>query len=114
MLVSWASEGFFPGGVAVGDFPKIFPGGPKVVKIKFYPSKLKKQTFLLIISKSGGPRLPLPHPADAHGWCLIFTINVAEQRYVFERGTDRVMFMCAHVYDAALCGNTIRNVAVGL
>jgi len=23
------------------------------------------------------------------------------------------MFMCAHVYDVALCGNTVRNVAVG-
>ena len=23
------------------------------------------------------------------------------------------MFMCAHVYDVALCGNTIGNVAIG-
>jgi len=47
-------------------------------------------------------------------WCVIFTINVAKQSYVCERGRDGVMFMCAHVYDAALCSNTIRNVAVGL
>jgi len=45
---------------------------------------------------------------------VIFTINVAKQSYVCERGRDGVMFMCAHVYDAALCSNTIRNVAVGL
>ena len=48
----WASEGFFP-------------GGPKVVKIGLYPSKLKKQPFLLIISKSNGglcPPCPLPTP----------------------------------------------------
>jgi len=42
------------------------------------------------------------------------TINVAEQRYVFAWGRDGVMFMCTHVYDVTLCGNTIRNVAVGL
>jgi len=31
---TWASEGFFPGG-ALGDFSKIFPGGPKVLKFGF-------------------------------------------------------------------------------
>ena len=25
-----------------------------------------------------------------------------------------VMFMCAHVYDVALCSNTVKNVALGL
>jgi len=25
-----------------------------------------------------------------------------------------MMFMCAHVYDVALCSNTVRNVALGL
>ncbi len=30
------------------------------------------------------------------------------------RGRDEVMFMCAHVYDVALCGNTIKNVALSL
>jgi len=24
------------------------------------------------------------------------------------------MYRCAHVYDVALCGNTVRNVALGL
>jgi len=39
----------------VGDFPKIFSReGPKVVKFVFYHPKLKKQPFLLIISKSRG------------------------------------------------------------
>jgi len=27
-------------------------------------------------------------------------------------GKDGVMFTCAHVYDVALCGNTVRNVAL--
>ena len=30
------------------------------------------------------------------------------------RGCNGVIFMCVHVYDVALCGNTIRYVAVGL
>jgi len=46
--------------------------------------------------------------------CVIFTINLAEQRHVGEWGRDGVMFMCAHVYDVALCGSTVRNVALGL
>jgi len=50
----------FSRGGAVGDFPKIFPEGPKVVKFVFYPSKLKKQPFLLIILKSRGALDPLP------------------------------------------------------
>jgi len=54
---------------AVGDFPKIFSRGePKVVKFGFYPSKLKKQPFLLIITKSrGGKAPPSPH-SDAHAF----------------------------------------------
>lgn len=31
-----------------------------------------------------------------------------------ELGRDRVMFLCANVYDVALYGNTARNVALGL
>jgi len=31
-----------------------------------------------------------------------------------EWGRDGVMFMCAYVYDVALCGNTERKVAIGL
>jgi len=27
---------------------------------------------------------------------------------------DGELFMCAHVYDVVLCGNTVGNVAVGL
>ena len=45
-------------------------------------------------------------------WCVIFTMNLAEQRYVFERARDRVMSVCTHhVYDVAICGNTAGNVA---
>ena len=52
--VPWVSEGFFPGGGAPGDFSKILPGGPKVVKFVFSHLKLKKQPFVLKISKSRG------------------------------------------------------------
>jgi len=45
-------------------------------------------------------------------WCVIYTINLAKQRYVCEQGKDGVIFMCDHVYDVALCGNTIRNVTL--
>jgi len=42
-----------------------------------------------------------------------FTVNLAEQRYVFERRRDGVMFMCAHhVHDVALCGKTVK-IALG-
>ena len=51
----------FSKGGPVRDFPKIFSrGGPKVVKFGFYPSKLKKQPFFLIISKSKGGQGSLP------------------------------------------------------
>jgi len=53
IVPSWASEGFFP-------------GGPKVVKFVFYPSKLKKQPFFANKFKIHGGSLspPLP-PSDA-------------------------------------------------
>ena len=47
-------------------------------------------------------------------WCVIFTMNLAEQWYVCEWGRDGVMFMCVNVYDVTLCGNTVRSVALGL
>jgi len=47
-----ASEGIFPGGGTSGYFPKFFYGGPKVVKLGFYHSKLRKQRFLLRFSNS--------------------------------------------------------------
>ena len=37
----------------------VFQEGPKMVKFGFYPSKLKKQTFLLIISQSRGSKVSL-------------------------------------------------------
>ena len=45
---------------------------------------------------------------------MIFTINLAKQRFVCEWGTDGMIFMCDNVYDVALWGNTVRNVALGL
>jgi len=50
-------------------FSQFFPGGPKVVKFDFYPSKLKKQPFLPIISKSWGglaPCLYIPVPMPVY------------------------------------------------
>jgi len=35
----------FSSGMQQDIFQKFFPGGPKVVKFVFYPSKLKKTTF---------------------------------------------------------------------
>jgi len=46
---------------STGFSPIFFQRGPKVVKFGFYPSKLKKELYLLTISKfRGGPRLPPP------------------------------------------------------
>jgi len=65
--------------VKVGDFPKFFPGGPKVVKFVFYPSKLKKQHFLLIISKSSGSQAP---PSDAHGYITLENMQWADDSWL--------------------------------
>ena len=48
-------------------------------------------------------------------WCVIFTINVAKQRYVCEEK----MWLCScvpmyNVHDVVLCCNTVTNVALGL
>jgi len=57
---------FFQGGGSRGFSQKFFQGGPKVVKFVFYPSKLKNNLFLPIISKSRGwARPPLPTPMKA-------------------------------------------------
>ena len=52
---------FFQGGGALGDFSKIFPGGPKVVKFAFSHSKLKKTFFAENFKIQGGPG-PLSPP----------------------------------------------------
>jgi len=66
----------FSRGWPVGDFPKTFSrGGPKVVKFgfTFYPSKLKNNLFLPIISKSRGDKAPLtPLPMPMYALCCIF------------------------------------------
>ena len=49
----------------LGNFSKFFPEGPKVAKFVFSHPKLRKQPFLLKISKYRGPRPPcsaLPTP----------------------------------------------------
>jgi len=43
-----------------------------MVKFDFYPSKLRKQPFLLKISKSRGAPKPLCPPSDAHGCISAF------------------------------------------
>jgi len=61
---------FFQGG-ALGDFSKVFLGGPEGVKFNFSQSKLRKHPFLLKFSKTEGawPPAPLPTPM---GTCLSF------------------------------------------
>ena len=63
----------FSRGGAVRDFSKFFPGGDKVVKFGFHPSKLKKQPFLLIISESRG-ETPLPPPFRSP--CILLDIGL--------------------------------------
>jgi len=53
-------------GSSRGFYQHFFQGGEKVVKFGFYPSKLKKQPFLPIISKSRGSLGPHAPPSDAH------------------------------------------------
>jgi len=56
---------FFQGATR-GFFLNFSSGGPKVVKFYFSHSKLRKQPFLLKISKSRRGQAPLPPPSDAH------------------------------------------------
>ena len=68
----------FSRGGAAGDFPIIFSRGvPKVLKFGFYPSKLKKQPFLLIISNTGGALAPPVLPSDDHGPCHLVALITA-------------------------------------
>ena len=39
--------------------------------------------------------------------------NKSSLAKVCELGIAGLMFICTHVYDVALCGNTVRNVALG-
>jgi len=55
----------FPGVASRGFSQNFFPGGTKVVKFVFYPSKLKKQRFFANNFKIQGARTPAP-PSDAH------------------------------------------------
>ena len=58
---------FSRGGGALGDFSKIFPWGVKVVKYDFSHWKLRKQYFLLRISKFWRGIEPSYTLSDAHG-----------------------------------------------
>ena len=57
--ITWVSEEFFPGGGATTGFFRTFS---RVVKFVFSYSKLRKQPFLLQISKSRGKALPSWRP----------------------------------------------------
>jgi len=56
----------FSRGGTRGFFQNFSKGGAKVVKFVFFHSKLKKQPFLLKMSKSRGARSPLPTPSGVH------------------------------------------------
>jgi len=63
MLLSWASEGFFPNGGTRGFFHNFSRRGGKVVKFVFSQSKLRKQPFFAQIAKIQGiAKAPLCHP----------------------------------------------------
>ena len=57
-LLSMGVGRIFSKGGQQGIFPKFFQGGPKVVKFDFSHLKLRKQPFLLKISKARGPWPP--------------------------------------------------------
>jgi len=63
ILQAWASEECFEGGDA-RYFSKIFLWGPKVVKIIFSHSKLRKQPFLLKCSNARERQGPTFDPCD--------------------------------------------------
>jgi len=83
-LHSWASEGFYPGGGEVGDFPKIFSRGTKSGEICFYPSKLKKQPFLANNFKIRRPWLHLwryEYDYECNRYSLVTTVAVKQLHY---------------------------------
>ena len=47
-------------------------------------------------------------------WCVIFTVNLAECRYVRELGMGGVLCMCAICTMWLFCGNTVRNASLSL
>jgi len=59
----------------------MFSGGDKLVKFSFNPSKLKKQPFLLIISKSRGGQAPPPCSplSDAHARNLAELLVIGQE-----------------------------------
>ena len=59
-LSACASEGFFPGGGALGYFSKTFLGGDKSGEICFFPLETKKTTFFAAFFQSRGAKVPLP------------------------------------------------------
>ena len=91
-LITWASEGFFSRGASRGFSQNFFQGGPKAVKFVFYPSKLKKQPFLLIILKSRGRLAPL---------CPSFRrpCFIISQRFSFYTSTIFLWHAVSHSYN---------------
>jgi len=79
ILQPWASEGFFLWGGSRGFSQNFFQGGPNVVKLGFYPSKLKKQPFFANTLKIQGG-IPLAPPSDAHAYnCSVATVDTRAQ-----------------------------------
>jgi len=67
MQRAWASEGFFPGGGPVGDFPKICSRGAKNGEIWFLPLEIEKTTFFAKNVKIHEGLAPPVPPSDTRG-----------------------------------------------
>jgi len=64
-------------GAEIGDFSKNLLGGPKWMKVVFFPLETKKTTFYLKFSKSTGATASLTPPYDAHGSSLYLSVIIS-------------------------------------
>jgi len=87
-----------------------------------YSCIIRKVLYQLFTLKIGVRLATYTRIAWKRAWWLVqartrartIARHMCEQRRVCECARDGVMLICARVYDVALCGNTMRNVALGL
>jgi len=102
---AWASDGFCHGG-ALGDFSKIFPGGPKVVKFVFFHSKLRKQPFFAEIFKIQGKGHPCPTSRRPHTRITCHLLIYASPGST-RRNSNEKSKSSNNVASAKRCGNAV-------
>ena len=81
MQRAWASEGFFPGGGPVGDFPKICSREAKNGEIWFLPLEIEKTTFFANNVKIHGGLAPPVPPSDTRGKEIKAEPKLVSKRY---------------------------------